>query len=396
MAYLLATFRGLFNLSRFSAGFVAVLVGYTSSAVIIFQAAATLGASEAQVSSWLWALGIGMGLTSIGLSYAFKSPVLTAWSTPGAALLATGLSDVSMSDAIGIFIFSSALILLCGLTGWFDKLLRYVPQSLAGAMLAGVLLPFGINLFTSLETQWLLAASMLATYLVIKPLQPRYVIPLTLTVGIVLAYFQGLLHMEAVNFTVTSPVWVTPNFNIANLIGVGLPFFIVTMTSQMMPGLAVMRANNYQTPASPLMTWTGVTGLFFAPFGGFSYNLAAITAAICMGTEADPDRDKRYIASIWAGILYVLTGIFGATVASLFTAFPQALVMSIAGLALLGTIGNSLSAALDNEAEREAALITFLVTTSGVSLMGIGSAFWGLCLGLIAFHIKNTLTKSHI
>jgi len=396
MAYLLATFRGLFNLSRFSAGFVAVLVGYTSSAVIIFQAAATLGASEAQVSSWLWALGIGMGLTSIGLSYAFKSPVLTAWSTPGAALLATGLSDVSMSDAIGIFIFSSALILLCGLTGWFDKLLRYVPQSLAGAMLAGVLLPFGINLFTSLETQWLLAASMLATYLVIKPLQPRYVIPLTLTAGIVLAYFQGLLHMEAVNFTVTSPVWVTPNFNIANLIGVGLPFFIVTMTSQMMPGLAVMRANNYQTPASPLMTWTGVTGLFFAPFGGFSYNLAAITAAICMGTEADPDRDKRYIASIWAGILYVLTGIFGATVASLFTAFPQALVMSIAGLALLGTIGNSLSAALDNEAEREAALITFLVTTSGVSLMGIGSAFWGLCLGLIAFHIKNTLTKSHI
>ncbi|MBT3144857.1 benzoate/H(+) symporter BenE family transporter [Neptunomonas phycophila] len=383
----------MFNFSRFTAGFVAVLVGYTSSAVIIFQAAETLGASEAQTSSWLWALGIGMGLTSIGLSLAFKSPVLTAWSTPGAALLVTSLSGVSMSDAIGVFMFSSALIMLCGLTGWFDMLMRWVPQSLAGAMLAGVLLPFGVNIFTSIETQWMLAVGMLATYLVVKPLQPRYVIPITLMAGVLLAYTQDLLHLETLHFTITSPVWVTPTFNMASLIGVGIPFFIVTMTSQMMPGIAVMRANNYHTPASPLMTWTGITGVIFAPFGGFSYNLAAITAAICMGKEADSDSSKRYIASIWAGLFYLFTGIFGATVASLFTAFPQVLVMSIAGLALLSTIGNSLSAALHNEIEREAALITFLVTLSGLSIMGIGSAFWGIVLGLAAFYLKKAFTK---
>ncbi len=393
MAYLISTVLGLFNFSRFTAGFVAVLVGYTSSAVIIFQAAETLGASEAQTSSWLWALGIGMGLTSIGLSLAFKSPVLTAWSTPGAALLVTSLSGVSMSDAIGVFIFSSALIMLCGLTGWFDMLMRWVPQSLAGAMLAGVLLPFGVNIFTSIETQWMLAVGMLATYLVIKPLQPRYVIPITLMAGVLLAYTQDLLHLETLHFTITSPVWVTPTFNMASLIGVGIPFFIVTMTSQMMPGIAVMRANNYHTPASPLMTWTGITGVIFAPFGGFSYNLAAITAAICMGKEADSDSSRRYIASIWAGLFYLFTGIFGATVASLFTAFPQVLVMSIAGLALLSTIGNSLSAALHNEIEREAALITFLVTLSGLSIMGIGSAFWGIALGLVAFYLKKAFTK---
>ncbi|MDO6785591.1 benzoate/H(+) symporter BenE family transporter [Neptunomonas phycophila] len=393
MAYLISTVLGLFNFSRFTAGFVAVLVGYTSSAVIIFQAAETLGASEAQTSSWLWALGIGMGLTSIGLSLAFKSPVLTAWSTPGAALLVTSLSGVSMSDAIGVFIFSSALIMLCGLTGWFDMLMRWIPQSLAGAMLAGVLLPFGVNVFTSIETQWMLAVGMLATYLVVKPLQPRYVIPITLMAGVLLAYTQDLLHLETLHFTITSPVWVTPTFNMASLIGVGIPFFIVTMTSQMMPGIAVMRANNYHTPASPLMTWTGVTGVIFAPFGGFSYNLAAITAAICMGKEADSDSSKRYIASIWAGLFYLFTGIFGATVASLFTAFPQVLVMSIAGLALLSTIGNSLSAALHNEIEREAALITFLVTLSGLSIMGIGSAFWGIVLGLAAFYLKKAFTK---
>ncbi|WP_343287780.1 benzoate/H(+) symporter BenE family transporter [Neptunomonas phycophila] len=393
MAYLISTVLGLFNFSRFTAGFVAVLVGYTSSAVIIFQAAETLGASEAQTSSWLWALGIGMGLTSIGLSLAFKSPVLTAWSTPGAALLVTSLSGVSMSDAIGVFMFSSALIMLCGLTGWFDMLMRWVPQSLAGAMLAGVLLPFGVNIFTSIETQWMLAVGMLATYLVVKPLQPRYVIPITLMAGVLLAYTQDLLHLETLHFTITSPVWVTPTFNMASLIGVGIPFFIVTMTSQMMPGIAVMRANNYHTPASPLMTWTGITGVIFAPFGGFSYNLAAITAAICMGKEADSDSSKRYIASIWAGLFYLFTGIFGATVASLFTAFPQVLVMSIAGLALLSTIGNSLSAALHNEIEREAALITFLVTLSGLSIMGIGSAFWGIVLGLAAFYLKKAFTK---
>jgi benzoate membrane transport protein len=384
-----STIKGLFNLSRFSAGFVAVLVGYTSSVAIIFQALAVLGATPEEINSWLWALGIGMGLTCIGLSLAFKSPVITAWSTPGAALLVTGLEGIPMSEAIGVFIFASALIFLSGVTGWFDRLIRLVPASLSAAMLAGVLVPFGLNLFTSLQSDLALVASMIAAYLIMKRVLPRYAIPMTFLIGIVVAALQQEINLTGLSFEWTQPVWTTPEFHWSSLIGVGLPLFIVTMTSQMVPGLAVMRANDYQTPASPLMTWTGLTGIVLAPLGGFSYNLAAITAAICMGEEADPDKSKRYIASIWAGIFYLLTGLFGATVAALFAAFPTALVMAIAGLALLGTIGNALANSLNQVDEREAALITFMVTASGISLLGIGSAFWGIVLGLIAYHSRK-------
>ncbi|MEH6579367.1 MAG: benzoate/H(+) symporter BenE family transporter [Amphritea sp.] len=381
--------RKLFSLSHLSAGFVAVLVGYTSSAVIIFQAAAAAGASAEQISSWLWALGIGMGLTSIGLSLYYRSPILTAWSTPGAALLVTGLSGIPMSEAIGSFLFCSLLITVCGITGWFEKVMQYVPQSLASAMLAGVLLQFGLNLFESLQSQLLLVGVMLATYLISRDLFPRYIIPLALTAGLGVAAIEGLLKLENLSWQLAKPVLMMPSFSLSALIGVGIPLFIVTMASQNVPGIAVLRANGYQTPASPLISWTGFTGFLLAPFGGFSFNLAAITAAICMGKEADPDPDKRYLASIWAGMFYLLTGLFGATVAGLFAAFPAELVMAIAGLALLGTIGNSLATSLAMEDGREAALITFLVTASGLSLMGIGSAFWGLLLGLLAYNLRR-------
>ncbi|WP_051560003.1 benzoate/H(+) symporter BenE family transporter [Marinobacterium jannaschii] len=380
--------KKLLNLSCLSAGFVAVLVGYTSSAVIVFQAAAAAGASEAQISSWLWALGIGMGLSSIGLSLRYGSPVLTAWSTPGAALLVTGLSGVSINEAIGVFIFSSLLITFCGLTGWFEKLMQWVPGSLAAAMLAGVLFAFGLNLFQSLQSQLLMVSLMLLVYLLARQIVPRYVIPLALVAGIGVVASQGQLQLGGVQWQLASPVLVSPEFSLSALIGVGIPLFIVTMASQNVPGLAVLRANGYQVPASPLISWTGLTGVLLAPFGGFSFNLAAITAAICMGREADPDPARRYLASVWAGIFYLITGLFGATVVAVFSAFPAELVMAIAGLALLGTIGNSLASALSELENREAALITFLVTASGISLLGVGSAFWGLLLGLIAYHLK--------
>lgn len=384
-----ATLKGLVSLPRMTSGFIAVLVGYTSSAAIIFQAAQSAGANEAEISSWLWALGIGMAVTSIGLSLRFKTPVLTAWSTPGAALMVTGLSGVSLNEAIGVFLFSSTLILICGLTGWFDRLMRHVPLSLAGAMLAGVLLPFGVDLFIALEQQWLLAGVMLATYLLVKPWLPRYVIPLALVAGLVVAYSQNLMQLEKLNLHPSVPIFTMPEFSLAAIIGVGIPLFIVTMTSQNMPGLAIMRANGYETPVSPIMTTTGIAGIVLAPFGGFAYNLAAISAAICMGEDADPDRSKRYLAAIWSGIFYLLTGIFGATVVSFFSAFPQALIMAIAGLALISTIANSLAGALKEESEREAALICFMITASGISLMGIGSAFWGIVIGMIAYHLRK-------
>lgn len=378
-----------FNPSHLSAGFVAVLVGYTSSAVIVFQAASAAGTGPAEISSWLWALGVGMAATSIGLSLYYRAPVLTAWSTPGAALLVTALAGVPIAEATGAFLFSSLLITLCGIFGWFDTIMRRVPRALAGAMLAGVLLRFGMELFTSMQTQPALVAAMLLSYLGIRRFIPRYAIALTLLVGLLLAGLQGSIHFEAVSLQFARPIFTAPSFSATNLIGIGLPLFIVTMASQNIPGIAVLRANGYATPASPVIAATGITGLVLAPFGGFAFNLAAITAAICMSPDADPRPERRYLAAVWAGLFYLVTGILGATVAALFAAFPHELVAAVAGLALIGTIATSLAGALAAEHERDAALITFLTTASGVSLFGIGSAFWGLVIGLVAAWINR-------
>lgn len=379
----------LTNLSQITAGMVAVIVGYTSSVAIVFQAALAAGASQAEISSWLWALGIGMGVTSIGLSLRYRTPVLTAWSTPGAALLVTGLSGVPMDEAIGVFIAASLVITLLGISGIFDRLMRHIPQPLAGAMLAGILAKFGMDLFLSMEEAGLMVTTMLLAFLILRTALPRYAIPLTLLIGLTIAAFNGEIRTGALKWTLSTPVFIEPSFTLTSLIGVGIPLLVVNIASQNMPGLAVLRANGYNTPASPLISWTGFTSLILAPFGGFSVGLAAITAAICMGKDADPDPSQRYKASIWAGIFYLGTGVFGATVASLFGALPQALVMAIAGLALLGTIGNGLAGALAAEEGREAALITFLVTASGLTLLDIGSAFWGIVFGLLAWHLRD-------
>ncbi|MCW8887386.1 MAG: benzoate/H(+) symporter BenE family transporter [Motiliproteus sp.] len=384
-------FSEFFSLSRLSAGLVAVMVGYTSSAVIIFQAASAAGADSCQINSWLWALGIGMAVTSIGLSVRYRSPILTAWSTPGAALLVTGLSGVTINEAIGAFLFCSLLIALCGFCGIFERLMHHIPNTLAAAMLAGILVPFGLDLFLALKTQSLLVGTMLVTYLLTRKISPRYVILLSLGAGLVIASMNGLVNTSELSWQLASPQWMAPSFNPSVLVGVGIPLFIVTMASQNMPGIAILHAHGYhKVPTSPLIGWTGATGLLLAPFGGFAFNLAAITAAICMGKEADPNPDKRYFASVWAGIFYLITGLFGATVAAAFSALPIELVAAIAGLALLGTISNSIATAVSDETGREAAIITFLITASGISLFGIGSAFWGLMAGLLVNLSKPT------
>lgn len=388
---------GVVKVAHISAGFIAVLVGYTSSAAIIFQAAASAGASQAQISSWMWALGIGMGLTCIGFSLKYRQPILTAWSTPGAALLVTALSGVSMSEAVGIFLFSSGLILVCGITGWFDRIMQLVPASLAAAMLGGVLLTFGLDLFVSVNSQPLIVGAMILSYLLLRHRVPRYVIPVSLLLGTALAASAGLLQFEDLSWQLATPVLMVPSFSLTSLLGIGLPLFMVTMASQNVPGVAVLRAHGYQAPASPLISWTGIVGLVLAPFGGFAFNLAAISAAVCMGEEVDKDPKQRYKAAVWAGVFYLLMGLFGATVVGLFAALPTELVMAIAGLALLGTIGQSLTVAIQDSAEREAALLTFMITASGMTLGGIGSAFWGLVIGgavLAVSHKKRPPKRS--
>ncbi|WP_273431752.1 benzoate/H(+) symporter BenE family transporter [Chitinibacter tainanensis] len=372
------------SLSAVVAGLVTVLVGFTSSAVIVFQAAQALAATPAQTASWMWALGLAMGLTCIGLSLRYRVPVVTAWSTPGAALLVTSVSGISLPEAVGAFMLCGALIVLVGVTGWFERAMQRVPMSLASAMLAGVLLKFGLGAFQALGTQLALGLSMLAAYLLLRRWQPRYAILGVLLAGVICSAVQGQLHMGGMQLALAQPVWVSPSLSWSAVASVALPLFMVTMASQNIPGVTVLHANGFRPPISPIISWTGLTTIVLAPFGAFAINLAAITAAICMGKDAHEAPEKRYVAAVAAGVFYLLIGIFGATVAALFAALPAALIMIVAGLALLNIIGNGLALAMRDDLHREAAMVTFLVTASGLTVFGIGSAFWGLLAGGVA------------
>jgi benzoate membrane transport protein len=381
-----------FSASALSAGFVTVLVGYTSSAVIIFQAANALGATPAEVASWMWALGLGMGVPGILLSLRYKVPIALAWSTSGAAMLSTGAGGIPMPEAIGAFLVSGALITICGFSGWFERAMNKIPMAIAAGMLSGVLLRFGMDAFSSMKAQFMMTASMFFVYLIARRLLPRYAVILALGLGIGIAYVQDGLRMSGVHFDLAVPVFGVPEFSLRAIIGVALPLFVVTMTSQNVPAVAVLQASGFAVPISPLIGWTGVATVILAPFGGFALNLATITAAICTGREAHEDPARRYVAAVAAGGFYMLTGLFGATIGALFAAFPKELVLAIAGFALLGTIGNGLASALNREGEREPAVITFLVTASGVSLFGIGSAFWGMVAGVLALFVLQAST----
>lgn len=366
------------------AGFVAMLVGYTSSLVLMFQAGQNAGLTTGQISSWIWALSIGMALTTIGLSLRYRTPIVIAWSTPGAALLVTSLPSVPYSDAIGAFIVCATLLALCGLTGSVDRLLRRVPPALAAALLAGILFRIGVEICVATQHQTLLVLGMALAYLAAKRLLPRYCVLIALVTGLLLAALSGLLDFRQLRLELAVPVWTTPTFSLAATIGIAIPLFVVAMASQNMPGIAVLRTDGYPVPASPLIATTGIASLLLAPFGSHGINLAAISAAICTGPQAHEDPSKRYTAAVWCGLFYGIAGLFGATLAALFTALPKELVISVAALALLGSIMNGLHGALAEPRQREPALITFLVTASGLSLAGIGSAFWGLVAGLAA------------
>lgn len=371
------------------AGFIAMLTGYTSSLVLMFQAGQAAGLTGGQISSWIWALSIGMAICSVGLSLRYRTPVVIAWSTPGAALLISSLPGVPYGEAIGAFIFASALIALCGLTGSFERLMRRVPASLAAALLAGVLFNIGSEIFRAVEVQPLLVLGMFFSYLIAKRLVPRYAVLSALVVGCVLSSVLGLLDFSELSLEIAVPVWTTPSLSFAAIFSIGIPLFVIAMASQNMPGLAVLRAEGYQAPASPLISVTGIASVLLAPFGSHGIHLAAITMAICSGPEAHPDPARRYTAAVWCGVFYGIAGIFGATLAALFASFPSALVLSIAALALLGSIGSGLTQAMQTPQEREAALITFMVTASGLTLFGIGSALWGLVAGVLTLLIVS-------
>ena len=386
------------SLSAATAGFVAVLVGFTSSVAIVFSAATALGATPAQISSWMWALGLGMGLCTLLPSLWWRQPVMVAWSTPGAAVLATAgvAGGFDMAQATGAFIVCAALITVFGVTGWFERVLDRIPMPIASALLAGVLTRFGLDAFVALKSAFALVLLMLSAYLLGRRLWPRYAVPGVLVVGITYVAAMGQLHLGGVQWGLTMPVFTSPEFTWRATVSLALPLFVVTMASQNLPGVAAIRAAGYPMPISKIITITGIATLVLAPFGAFALNLSAITAAICMGREAHSDPDKRYMAAASCGLLYCVIGLFGAAVTGVLTAFPRELVVAIAGLALLGSIGGGLAMALKEDAHREAALITFLVTLSGVSLAGIGSAFWGVVAGALALFVQQWRPRARV
>jgi benzoate membrane transport protein len=361
------------SLSAFTAGFVAVLVGFTSSVAIVFQAAQAFQATPAQITSWMWALGLGMGLCSLVPSLLLRKPVMVAWSTPGAAVLASaGLSGgFSMAEAVGAFMVCAVLITLAGVTRWFERVMNRIPTEIAAALLAGVLARFGMQAFAAAQTALPLVLLMLGAYLVARRWIPRYAVVITLALAIAFVALRGEMSWSAIRFELAMPVFTAPQFTLSAAISLALPLFVVTMASQNLPGVAVIRATGYDLPISRLITMTGLATLVLAPIWWLCAEFQRHHRRHLHGPGSPPGpRQTLHGGGVLRCLLYVVIGIFGAVVTGLLTAFPKELVVAIAGLALLGTIGNGLAAALRDEPHREAALITFLVTLSGVVVAG--------------------------
>jgi len=370
-----------FSLSAVVAGFIATVISYAGPLVIIFQAAKAGNMPHDVLSSWIWTISIGSGVLGILLSLRYKVPIVIAWSAPGSALLVTLLPEITLNEAVGAYIVSSLVVLLVGLSGAFDRIINRLPAAIAAGMLAGILFRFGTGLFR--EQPWLVLA-MFATYLVFKRGMPRYAVLAVLVVGVAIAIASGELRSDALVIGLATPVWIAPEFSWQVMLNIAFPLIMVALTGQFVPGMAVLRNDGYGTPASPLISSSALGSLLLAPFGCHGLNLAAITAAICTGRESHEDPAKRYVAGVSGGVFYLLLGLFGATLVSIFSAFPAALIAALAGLALLAAIGGALSSAMAVAQDREAALITFLVTASGMSFLGLSAAFWGLIFGIAA------------
>ncbi len=371
------------------AGLISVIVNYGGTFILVFQAAKIAGLSPELTASWVWSVSIGVGVTGLILSWHFREPIITAWSTPAAAFLVTALATTPYAEAVGAYIISALAFVLLGLSGTFEKVIRLIPASIASGLLAGILLQFGIGAFGGATIDPLLVGGLIVAYVLLKRFTARYAVVGILVLGIVFLVLQGRVDFSNLSLTLAAPVFTMPVFSLNALLSVALPLFLITLTGQYMPGILVLRNDGFKTSVNPIVTVTGLGSLIMAPFGSHAFNIAAITAAIATGREAHEDPRKRWVAGIAAGVFYVLVGVFGVTLAAVFMAFPATFITTLAGLALLGTIGGSLAGALADPKTREAALITFLASAANINLLGIGGAFWGLVIGLVAYMLLN-------
>lgn len=372
------------SLSAIVAGLLATMISYAGPLVIIFHAAEAAGLSHGQLSSWVWAVSMGSAVLGAVLTLRYRVPVVIAWSIPGSALLVTALPQIGLEQAVGAYLVANLILLLIGLSGAFDGLIARLPGSIAAGMQAGILFSFGVEVFRALPVQPTLVVAMFITYVLMRRLQPRYAVAAVLAVGALITVLSGQLRSEALVLEFATAQLITPQFSLSAVFSLALPLVLVALTGQFMPGMAVLRNAGYQTPASPLISASALGGMLLAPFGCHGLNLAAVTASLCTGREAHEDPRRRYIAALAGSGLYLLLGIAGATLMSLFAAFPAALIAALAGLALYGAISEALARSLAEPSERDAGLFTFLVTASGVAFLGLSAAFWGLLFGLCA------------
>ena len=387
------------KLSHISAGLTAVTVGYSSSVVIIIDVARKAGASDDMVVSWLLALGLGMGITCILFSWLSKLPVVTAWSTPGAAFLLTSIGDYRLSEAIGAFILCALLSLVTVQSRSLLKQISRIPPAISSALLAGILLPICLAIFSDVNDAPYLVALFIAAYLVGSRLFPRYLMLLLLIMSVTISLFMssadGVVALSSDSpglpsiFTLPEPIWVTPTFSLSAAIGLAFPLFLITTLSQNLPGIAIHHAHGYTPDHKPILSGIAIVQALLAPFGGFTFNLAAITAALCMGEQADNEKSQRYKAAIAAGVAYLFMGLLASVVVALFVSMPSIIIHLLAGLALLATLQGAVVRAMEVEHHRAPALLTMLCTASGFSLYSMTSAVWGLGLGLLLLYVQK-------
>ncbi len=367
------------------AGFLTVFVGLAGTVTLLFQAAQAMHLSSVQTASWLLACCLSVGVTGLLLTWKFRAPVVTAYALPGIVLLIQDGAQFRYSEVIGALLLTAAVLTLLGLSGLFGWLSARIPAPLAAGVLAGILIPFGLRSFVALPSSPVVVGSMLAVYLLGRALFARYAVPAVLLVGLLAAWLTGSLSMGAllhVGGGLPHLVFTAPAFSFKAALVISVPLLLLCFASQNIPGLAVMRANGYgHVPASPLVSVTAFASILSAPFGAHTTTLAAITAALCTGPEAHPDLGRRYIAGLSSGVFYLLAGLSGSVLVGVFALLPAPLVQALAGLALTATILGSLTTALYEPRWREASVMTVLVTASGLSFLGIGSAFWGLVVG---------------
>jgi benzoate membrane transport protein len=377
-----------------SSSLTAVVVGFASTILVIMEAARAVGATPSQQASWAAALCIGMAISSFILSWRYRMPMITAWSTPGAVLIATSGGGISYTDALGAFLVAGLLMVVAGLIKPLEKAIEKIPAPIAAAMLAGVLLRYTLGVPGAAMAMPLAVLPLIVVFFGLRLSYPLYAVPVVVGLGVAIAAFSGSFAGDCCSFGLTALEWTTPTFDPQTVLSIGVPLFLVTMASQNLPGFAVLRASGYQPPVQPALLVTGVTSVVIAPLGAHTVNMAAITASIVTGPDCHPDPAKRWLVAWPYLVFYGLIGLMAASFVHVLGALPKDLITAIAGLALFSPLMGGVTAMMKEPRDIESALVTFLVTASGLSIAGVGSAFWGLAAGLALFGARHLLKRN--